>query len=188
VRASGLKGSGDSLFHNGGDGTFTDVSKKAGVEDPDGFYGLTTVWSDFNNTGRPDIYMANDSGYLYRNNGNGKFTDIGMESGTALGEDGHEQAGMGVAVGDYLHTGRPSLAVTTFSMDNTPLYRNDVGQADVRRAAQAGLETFRSASRKFLYTTNRGERYGHTSTGCDGRDDFPQDERACRPKDLRISG
>jgi enediyne biosynthesis protein E4 len=123
----GLKGSGDSLLHNNGDGTFTDVSKQAGVDDPSGYYGLGVLWSDFNNTGRPDIYVANDStaGYLYRNDGNGKFTEIGMQSGTALGEDGHEQAGMGVSVGDYLHTGRPSLVVTTFSMDNTPLYRND---------------------------------------------------------------
>jgi len=123
----GLKGQGDSLFHNNGDGTFTDVSKQAGVDDAYGFYGLTTVWVDFNNTGRPDLYVANDStaAYLYRNEGNGKFTEIGPESGTALGEDGHEQAAMGVAVGDYLHTGRPSLAVTDFAMDNTPLYRND---------------------------------------------------------------
>ena len=122
----GLKGSGDSLFHNNGDGTFSDVSKKAGVDDANGYYGLGVIWTDFNNTGRPDIYVANDStaGYLYRNEGNGKFTEIGMESGTALGEDGHEQAGMGVSVGDYLHTGRPSLVVTDFALDNTPLYRN----------------------------------------------------------------
>jgi enediyne biosynthesis protein E4 len=122
----GLKGAGDSLFHNNGNGTFSDVSKKAGVDDPNGYYGLGVIWADFNNTGRPDIYVANDStaGYLYRNEGNGKFTEIGMESGTALGEDGHEQAGMGVSVGDYLHTGRPSLVVTNFALDNTPLYRN----------------------------------------------------------------
>src|SRR5215472_4606704 len=123
----GLKGAGDSLFHNNGDGTFTDVSKKAGVDDAVGAYGLTVIWADFNNAGRPDIYVANDStaSYLYRNEGNGKFTEIGLESGTALGEDGHEFAGMGVAVGDYLHTMRPSLAVTNFALDNTPLYRND---------------------------------------------------------------
>src|SRR5205807_2356458 len=123
----GLKGAGDSLFHNNGDGTFADVSKKAGVDDAKGFYGLTVVWADFNNTGRPDIYIANDStaSYLYRNAGNGKFTEIGLESGTALGEDGHEMAGMGVAIGDYLHTGRPSLLVTNFALDNSPLFRND---------------------------------------------------------------
>jgi hypothetical protein len=123
----GLKGSGDSLFHNNRDGTFSDVSKQAGVDDPHGFYGLGVVWSDFDNTGRPDIYVANDStaSFLYRNDGTGKFTEIGLESGTALGEDGHEQAGMGITTGDYLHTGRPSIALTNFSLDNTPLYRND---------------------------------------------------------------
>ncbi|GAC1665032.1 MAG: CRTAC1 family protein [Candidatus Acidiferrum sp.] len=123
----GLKGAGDSLFHNNGDGTFNDVSKGAGVDDPSGAYGLTAIWADFNNTGRPDIFVANDSvaNFLYRNEGNGKFTEIGLESGTALSEDGHEQASMGVAIGDYLHTGRPSLFVTDFSLDNTPLYRND---------------------------------------------------------------
>jgi hypothetical protein len=123
----GLKGAGDSLFHNNANGTFTDVSNKAGVDDPRGYYGLTVLWADFNNTGRPDIYVANDStaSFLYRNDGNGKFTDIALESGTALGEDGHEQAGMGVAAGDYLHTGRPSLVVTTFALDNSSAYRND---------------------------------------------------------------
>ena len=123
----GLKGAGDSLFHNNGDGTFTDVSKKAGVDDPSGYYGMTVFWADFNNTGRPDIYVANDSmpNFLYRNEGNGKFTEIGLESGTAVSEDGHEQASMGVAIGDYLHTGRPSLFVTNFSVDYTTLYRND---------------------------------------------------------------
>ena len=123
----GLKGAGDSLFHNNGDGTFTDVSKSAGVDDQSGYYGLTVLWADFNNTGKLDIYVANDStpNYLYRNLGNGKFTDIGLESGTALSEDGAEQASMGIAVGDYLHTGRPSLFVTDFSFDYAPLYRND---------------------------------------------------------------
>ena len=125
----GLKGAGDALFHNNGDGTFTDVSKQAGVDDANQYYGLAVVWADFNNTGRPDIYVANDStpNYLYRNDGHGKFTDIGLDSGTALSEDGAEQASMGIAVGDYLHTGRPSLFVTDFSFDYAPLYRNDGG-------------------------------------------------------------
>jgi hypothetical protein len=124
----GLKGSGDSLFHNNGDGTFTEVGKSAGVDDASGYYGLTVLWADFSNTGRPDIFVANDSmpNYLYRNDdGKGKFTDIGVESGTALSEDGMEQAHMGVAIGDYLHTGYPSLLVTDFSDDYSPLYRND---------------------------------------------------------------
>jgi hypothetical protein len=123
----GLKGAGDSLFHNNGDGTFTDVSKAAGVDDPHGYYGMGVIWADFNNTGRPDIYVANDSTpkFLYKNEGNGKFKEIGLESGTAVSEDGSEQASMGIAVGDYLHSGRPSLYVTNFSDENDLLYRND---------------------------------------------------------------
>lgn len=125
----GLKGAGDSLFHNNGDGTFTDVSKQAGVSDPQDFYGLGVVWSDFNNTGRPDIFIANDStpNYLYKNLGNGKFEEIGYESGAALSADGSEQASMGIAIGDYNHTGLPSLYVTNFEDENDDLYRNDGG-------------------------------------------------------------
>jgi hypothetical protein len=123
----GLKGAGDALYHNNGDGTFTDVSKSAGVSDPNGYYGLGVIWSDLNNTGRPDIYMANDSTpkFLYKNLGKGKFEEIGFESGTALSNDGSEQASMGIAVGDYNHTGRPSLSVTNFENENDDLYRND---------------------------------------------------------------
>ena len=123
----GLRGAGDSLFHNNGDGTFTDVSKQAGVDDPNGYYGMSVIWADFNNTGRPDIYVANDSTpkFLYKNLGNGKFKDIGLQSGTAVSEDGSEQASMGIAVGDYDHSGRPSLYVTNFSDENDLLYHND---------------------------------------------------------------
>jgi hypothetical protein len=123
----GLRGAGDSLFHNNGDGTFTDVSKAAGVNDPTGYYGLGAVWTDFNNTGRPDLYIANDSTpkYLYKNLGNGKFQDVGLESGTAVSDDGSEQASMGIALGDYNHTGRASISVTNFSDENDLLYRND---------------------------------------------------------------
>jgi hypothetical protein len=123
----GLKGAGDSLFHNNGNGTFTDVSKAAGVSDPNGYYGLGVAWADLNNTGRPDIYVANDStpNFLYKNLGNGKFLEVGLESGTAVSEDGSEQASMGIAVGDYQHTGRPSLYVTNFSDESDVLYRND---------------------------------------------------------------
>ena len=122
----GLKGAGDSLFHNNGDGTFTDVSKKAGVDDPHGFYGLGAVFADFNNTGRPDIFVANDStpNFLYKNNGNGTFTEMGLESGTAVSEDGNEQASMGIAIGDYDHSGRPSLYLTEFTDEPDTLYKN----------------------------------------------------------------
>jgi hypothetical protein len=123
----GLKGAGDTLFRNNGDGTFTDVSKQAGVSDPQGYYGLGVIWADFNGTGRPDIYIANDSTpkFLYRNLGNGKFDEIGFESGTALSADGSQQASMGIAIGDYNHSGRPSLYVTNFEDENNDLYRND---------------------------------------------------------------
>jgi hypothetical protein len=123
----GLRGAGDSLFHNNGDGTFSEVSKAAGVNDPNGYYGLGVIWADFNNTGRPDIYVANDSTpkFLYKNEGNGKFKDIGLESGTAVSDDGSEQASMGIAIGDYNHTGRPSIYVTNFSDENDLLYRNE---------------------------------------------------------------
>src|SRR3984885_161580 len=88
---------------------------------------MSVIWADFNNTGRPDIYVANDSTpkFLYKNLGDGKFKDVGLQSGTAVSEDGSEQAAMGIAVGDYLHTGRPSLYITNFSDENDLLYRND---------------------------------------------------------------
>ena len=137
----GLKGAGDSLFHNNGDGTFTQVAKQAGVSDPNGYYGLGVVWVDFNNSGRPDIYMANDSTpkFLYRNLGKGRFEEIGYESGTALSSEGSEQASMGVAVGDYNHTGRPSLYVTNFEGENDDLYRNEGDWDFSEQSFQSGL-------------------------------------------------
>ena len=123
----GLRGAGDSLFHNNGDGTFTDVSKKTGADDAPGYYGLGVVWSDFDNSGRPSVYVADDStpNYLYRNDGAGKFTEVGLESGTAVSGDGSEQGSMGVAVADYNHTGRFSIYVTNFADEFNTLYRND---------------------------------------------------------------
>ena len=122
----GLKGAGDSLFRNNGDGTFTDVTKRVGVEDPSGFYGMQVVWSDFGNRGRLDAYVANDStaNFLYRND-DPKFTDVGLLSGTAVSGDGSEQGSMGVAIGDYTHSGRFSIFVTNFVDEYNVLYRND---------------------------------------------------------------
>lgn len=122
----GLRGAGDSLFHNNGDGTFTDVSKPTGTDDHPGYYGLGVIWSDFDNTGRPSLYVADDStpNYLYRNDGAGKFTEIGLESGSAVSGDGSEQGSMGVAVGDYDHTGRFSIYVTNFADEFNTLYKN----------------------------------------------------------------
>lgn len=137
----GLKGAGDSLFHNNGNGTFTDVSKAAGVDDPHGYYGLGVLWSDLSGTGRPDLYVANDStpNFLYRNLGNGKFEEIGYESGTALSGDGSEQATMGVAAGDYNHSRRQSLFVTNFENENNDLYRNDGGDYFTEVSYPAGV-------------------------------------------------
>lgn len=123
----GLPGDGDALFYNNGDGTFTDVSKSAGVDDPNRYYRLGVTWVDFNNTGRQDIFVNNDAtpNYLYKNEGNGKFTEIGLESGTAVSQDGAEQACMGLAIGDYLHNGYPSVFITNFADEHDTLYRNN---------------------------------------------------------------
>ncbi len=123
----GLPGAGDSLFHNNGDGTFTNVTQKAGVSDPDGRYGLGVVWTDVDDDGWPDLYVANDSGpnFLYHNNRNGTFTEMGFLAGVAVGEDGNEQGSMGVAVGDYSHTGRLALFVSNFVDEYDALYRHD---------------------------------------------------------------
>jgi hypothetical protein len=123
----GLKGSGDNLYHNNGDGTFTDVSAKAGVNDPKNRFGLTAVWEDFNNDGLLDLFVANDGqpNYLYRNDGNGHFTDVAYLAGTAVSQDGAEQANMGIALGDYLHNGLFSIAITHFSDEYMTLFRND---------------------------------------------------------------
>ena len=125
----GLPGSPDNLYHNNGDGTFTDVSKQAGVDDAEGRLGLTAVWSDFNSDGKLDLFVANDGAgnYLYRNDGNGHFTDVGFQSGVALDENGNALANMGVALGDYLHTGRFSIFITHFSEQYGQLLRNDGG-------------------------------------------------------------
>ena len=125
----GLPGEADHLFHNNGDGTFTDVSVKAGVSDPSGYYGLAAVFVDVDDDGWVDLAVANDSvpNYLYRNRHNGTFEDVSYASGFALSEDGREQASMGIGVGDYNRDGKVDLFTTTFSDDYKTLYRNDGG-------------------------------------------------------------
>jgi hypothetical protein len=123
----GLKGLPDFLYHNNGDGTFTEVSQAAGVSDPQKRLGLTAVWTDFDQDGHIDLFVANDGqpNYLYRNDGAGHFKEIGYTAGVAVSQDGVEQANMGVAVGDYLHTGRFSIFISHFSDEYAVLYRND---------------------------------------------------------------
>lgn len=123
----GLPGDGDSLYHNDGDGAFTDVSKKAGVSDPNGYYGLGVICSDFDGDGLVDIFVANDStpNFLYHNNGDGTFKEIGFTSGTAVSGSGSEQGCMGVTLGDYNHDGLLDLFVTNFDDEYNTLYHND---------------------------------------------------------------
>jgi len=137
----GLKGEPDHLFHNNGDGTFTDVSVKAGVGDANAYYGLTAVFADVNNDGKLDLVVANDStpNYLYINKGDGTFEDTSYASGYALNENGRETASMGVAVGDYLNNGQLDLYNTVFSDDYNPLYRNDGGGNFTDVSYQAGI-------------------------------------------------
>jgi enediyne biosynthesis protein E4 len=138
----GLKGAGDLLFHNNRDGTFTEVSKAAGVDNPRGYYGLTAVWSNVDGRGI-DLFVANDStpNFLYHNEGNGHFSEGAFVAGVAVSQDGSEQAGMGVALGDYLHTGRFSIFVTHFSDEYATLFRNDGAMSFSDVSFQAGVGT-----------------------------------------------
>jgi hypothetical protein len=123
----GLPGEGDLLFRNDGEAGFTDVSEKAGVHDPRAYFGLGIAWFDADADGWPDLYVANDStaSFLYRNQRDGTFKEIGFPMGVAVSEDGAEQGGMGVAVGDYDRSGRFSLFKTNFAEEYNNLYRND---------------------------------------------------------------
>ena len=125
----GLPGQEDHLFHNNGDGTFTDVSVKAGVSDPTGRYGFASAFIDVDDDGWVDLVVANDSSanYLYRNRHDGTFEDMGYGSGFSLSEEGRAQASMGIAIGDYNRDGKVDLFITTFSDDYKTLYRNDGG-------------------------------------------------------------
>ena len=133
------------LFRNNGDGTFTDVSGKSGVSAAQGGYPMTAVAADFDNDGWPDIFVACDSkpSFFFRNNRDGTFREEGLERGAALSEDGLEQAGMGVGIGDYNLDGSLDLFKTHFADDTSVLYLND-GQGhfdDVTVRAGLGVET-----------------------------------------------
>jgi hypothetical protein len=123
----GLPGEHDHLFHNNGNGTFTDVSKKLGLDDPEGYYGLGVLFADVNNDGKPDLLVANDTSpnYLYINKGNGTFEEDGYLNGYALNKDGREIANMGIAAGDYENNGHLSIVNTDFADDYNVLFQND---------------------------------------------------------------
>jgi hypothetical protein len=123
----GLPGEGDTLYHQKADGTFEDVSVKAGVSDPEKFYGFSSAFVNVNDDKFLDLIVVNDStpNQLYINKGNGTFEEIGYPSGVALNENGREQAGMGLAVGDYDNDGRVDFHITNFSDDSNTHYHND---------------------------------------------------------------
>jgi enediyne biosynthesis protein E4 len=137
----GLAGESDHLFHNNGDGTFTDVSRKAGVADREGRYGFASVFADLDDDGWLDLVVANDStpNYLYRNLGNGTFEDLSYLGGLAVNEEGRAPASMGIALGDYNRDGKLDLFITTFSDDYKTLYRNDGGANFTDVSFRAGL-------------------------------------------------
>ncbi len=121
----GMKGEPDILYHNNGDGTFTDVTERAHVKDTGLYHGFSVVFDDFNGDGKIDIFVANDSdpNYLYLNRGDGTFKEAGLPSGVAVSADGNTQANMGAAVGDIDNAGHVDLLTTTFSEDYFPLFK-----------------------------------------------------------------
>ena len=137
----GLIGETATLYHNNGDGTFTDVSERAGILKQKGFYGLGVLVADFDNDGWPDIYMASDTtpALLFMNNHDGTFREEGLMRGVAFSEDGKTQAGMGVAAGDYDHDGWLDIVKTNFSDEGISLYHNDGDATFTSVSGQAGV-------------------------------------------------
>lgn len=138
----GLLGEPDHLFHNRGDGTFEEVSKQAGVDDPVHAYGMQGIWFDYDNDGWPDLYVANDivPKYLYHNNHDGTFEDVSLMSGAAVDANGKAQSTMGVSTGDFDHSGNLGVFITNFSAMSNTLYRNQgpKGFTDIGFASRLG--------------------------------------------------
>ena len=157
----GLKGDRDRLFHNNGDGTFTDVTEKLGL-DPGAYYGLGVLWLDYDKDGCLDLYVANDSSpsLLYHNDCKGGFSEVGAEAGVAYSSDGREQAGMGIDADDYDRDGWPDIVKTNFSDDSNNLYHNDHNGEFTDRAGAAGIAAisipYLAFGAKFLDFDNDG--------------------------------
>ena len=139
----GLKGGSGMLYHNNGDGTFTDATKRAGLGGIRAAHSLTAVFDDFNHDGKIDLFVANDSdpNFLFLNQGDGTFKEAGLELGVAFSADGQVQSNMGVAVGDIDNKGRLSLLTTTFIDDYFPLFRQDKSGFFDDTSAASGLTT-----------------------------------------------
>jgi enediyne biosynthesis protein E4 len=137
----GLTGEGDTLYHQKADGSFEDVSTKAGVNDPQKYYGFTASFIHADDDKLLDLIVVNDSTpkQLYINKGDGTFEEVGYPSGVALNENGREQAGMGLAIGDYDNDGRVDFHITNFSDDSNVLYHNDGDGNFTDLTFQAGL-------------------------------------------------
>ena len=137
----GLPGEGDTLYHQKPDGSFEDVSVKTGVNDPQKYYGFTSAFVHADDDNLLDLIVVNDSTpkQLYINKGNGTFEEVGYPSGLALNENGREQAGMGLAIGDYDNDGRVDVHITNFSDDSNVLYHNDGDGNFTDLTFQAGL-------------------------------------------------
>ena len=174
----GLKGGRDRLYHNNGDGTFTDVTEKLNI-DPDSYYGLGVLWLDYDLDGCPDLYVANDSSpsLLYHGDCKGGFTEVGVHAGVAYSADGREQAGMGIDSADYDNDGWPDITKANFSDDTNNLFHNDHNGefTDLAGAANFGpISTpFLGFGIKFLDFDNDGWKdifvaNGHVNPQVDG--------------------
>ena len=137
----GLTGESDTLYRQKADGSFEDVSAKAGVNDPQKYYGFASAFVHANEDNLLDLIVVNDSTpkQFYINKGDGTFEEVGYPSGVALNENGREQAGMGIAIGDYDNSGRLSFHITNFSDDSNVLYHNDGDSNFTDVTSQAGL-------------------------------------------------
>jgi len=137
----GLTGEADHLFHNNGNGTFTDVTAKAGVEDKEKYYGFSTIFVSLKGDGKPDLVVGNDSepNFLYVNKGDGTFDDQSYISGFALNKDGREIASMGIAAGDYENNGLVDFFVTDFGDDYKVLFHNDGDTSFTDVSYRAGI-------------------------------------------------
>src|SRR6202790_949812 len=137
----GHTGESDFLLRNRGNGTFEDVSKKAGVDDPGHYLGMQGIWADYDNDGWPDLYVTNDGGpnYLYHNKHDGTFEEVGLQSGAAVSLEGDERAGMGVDFGDFDRDGRLDIFVRNFTGESNALFWNQSEKGFTDIAASAGL-------------------------------------------------